>query len=159
MLFVSKKGAAFVAHWEGFRSCPYLDMVGVPTRGYGETKDITMRSPCVSEPAARRSLRRRLTRDYLPAVPRRWQMRQCERDALASFAYNLGVGAVSDPRRSTLARRLRSKEGRTRKGRRRIFREELPKWAIAGGAKVEGLVRRRAAEVALANRSDYSGKP
>lgn len=159
MLFVSRKGAAFVSHWEGFRSCPYQDSVGVWTIGYGETRNVGPYTACISERTARRKLRLRLTRDYLPAVPRRWQMRQCERDALASFAYNLGVGAVSDRHRSTLARRLRSSEGRTRKGRRRIFREEMPKWAVAGGSKLEGLVKRRAAEVALANRGDYSGRP
>jgi GH24 family phage-related lysozyme (muramidase) len=83
-------------------------------------------------------------------------MRQRELDALSSFAYNLGVGAVNDPDFSTLARRLMSSEGRTFEARKKIYRQEIPKWVKAGGVTLPGLVRRREAEVRLATRGKYS---
>ncbi|MGH2954689.1 MAG: glycoside hydrolase family protein, partial [Thermoanaerobaculia bacterium] len=132
---------------------------GVWTRGYGETEGIGPHSRCVTKREAGIDLRRRLNRDYLPAVPRLARLRRRERDALASFAYNLGTRAVSDPSYSTLARRLKGREGRTYRRRRRVYRAELPKWVNAGGRPLAGLRKRRAAEVRLATRGDYSGRP
>lgn len=153
-IFVSKKGAKFVAGWEGFLSCPYWDSLGgVWTIGYGETQGVGPNTPCVTEESARKKLRRRLTKTYLVNCPRRFIMRQCEKDAMASFLYNLGPGAVE--RGTGIGDRLRSREGLTRKGRRRIFREEIPKWDMAGGQHVAGLTKRRHAEVKLANRAIY----
>lgn len=153
-LFVSKKGAKFVAGWEGFLSCPYFDSLGgVWTYGYGETEGVGPNTPCISEKDARRKLRRRLTRSFLIHSPRRFLMAQCEKDGIAAFLYNVGPGGVA--RGTGLGDRLRSKEGRTRAGRRRIFREELPRWDVAGGQHVEGLTKRRHAEVRLTNRNIY----
>lgn len=156
---VNKRGVKFVAGWEGFRSCPYRDAVGVWTIGYGETKGIGPNTPCITEAQARSNLQKRLSNDYLSAVPRRRRMLPRERAALASFAYNLGTGAVSDPNISTLARRLLGPEGKTYKRRKRVYKEELPKWVRAGGQVLPGLVKRRAAEVRLAVEGDYSGRP
>lgn len=152
---VSRKGVRFVAGWEGFRSCPYRDAVGVWTIGYGETQGIGPNTRCWSKSKARRRLRKRLTRDYARPA---WRMvapplRRCERDAIASFAYNVGLGAFKS---STLRRRLNGAQGRTYSGRKRIYREELPRWTNGGLA---GLVKRRWAEVALATKADYSGRP
>lgn len=153
-IFVSKKGANFVAGWEGFLSCPYWDSLGgVWTYGYGETEGVTASTPCISEKDAKKKLRRKLTHHYLVYAPRKFRMRRCERDAIASFLYNLGPGAVA--RGTGIGDRLRSKEGRTRSGRRRIFREEIPKWDMAGGGHRIGLAIRRLAEVKLANRNIY----
>lgn len=159
MIRVSRKGVAFVAGWEGFRSCPYRDSVGVLTIGYGTTEADRDINGCISEPQARRWLRRSLNRKYLSAVPRVHRMHQWERDALASFAYNLGPAAVSDPGVSTLARRLLSSEGKSYGGRKLIYREEIPRWSRAGGVVLAGLAHRRAAEVQLAVNGDYSGRP
>ncbi|MGH2955093.1 MAG: lysozyme, partial [Solirubrobacterales bacterium] len=132
---------------------------GVWTRGYGETEGIGPHSRCVTKREAGIDLRRRLNRDYLPAVPHLARLRRRERDALASFAYNLGTGAVSDPQGSTLARRLLGPEGRTYRRRKRVYREELPRWNRAGGQVLDGLTKRREAEVRLACMGDYSGRP
>lgn len=153
-IFVSKKGAAFIAGWEGFLSCPYWDSIGnVWTRGYGETEGISSSSPCISKEKAFKRLRWRATKLYLVNVPRRFRMKQCERDAMASFLWNLGSGAVASG--TGIGDRLRSSEGKTREGRRRIFREEMPKWDMGGGSHLEGLHKRRVAEVAVANRNHY----
>lgn len=72
--------------------------------------------------------------------------------ALISWAYNCGLGAVAE---STLVRRLNSREDPTR-----VIRDELPRWNNANGKTLEGLTRRRAAEVALftgAGSSDSAG--
>lgn len=158
---VSNKLIRFVTGWEGFHSCPYKDPVGVWTVGYGETDGVGPNTPCMNEREARRLLRRRLNRDYLPAVlsiPHR--LNQREIDALTSFVYNLGPGVLTLTASYTIARRLRSAEARHYAGRKRIYREELPKFVKGLDGRVyEGLVKRRAAEVAIANRGDYSGRP
>ena len=156
---VSSRGIRFVAGWEGFRSCPYRDAVGVWTIGYGETRGVGANTDCISQDKARDQLRERINRDYLPSVPRLNKLKPQEADALTSFAYNLGTGAVSDPGMSTLARRLKSDAGKTFEQRERIYREELPRWNVAGGRVLEGLTKRRAAEVRLATQGDYSGRP
>lgn len=161
---VSILGTRFLCGWEGFRSCPYKIGSDPWTRGYGETRGIGPNSPCVSRRQARAEMRRRLNRDYLPpvmAVLRQTgdQIRQREADGLASVSYNLGPGVVSDPRVSTLARRLQSAEARTFKGRKRIYREELPKWRMPGSQFEAGLAKRRAAEVALICNGNYLGRP
>jgi lysozyme len=152
---VSRKGVRFVAGWEGFRPCPYRDAVGVWTIGYGETQGIGPNTPCISKRKARRMMRRRLNRDYARPAWRMIQprLRRRERDALASFAYNVGLGNVQN---STLRRRLNGPEGRRYRTRKRVWREELPRWTNNGLA---GLVKRRAAEVRMAVRGDYSGRP
>jgi lysozyme len=156
---VSHRGVRFVARWEGFCRFPYRDAVGVWTIGYGETQGVGPHSGPITQEQAQYDLGKRLTRDYLPAVPRRRLMKQQEKDALASFAYNLGPGAVGNPSMSTLAHRLMSFEGLTFRKRKRIYREELPKWDKAGGRPLAGLTKRRAAEVKLACYGDYSGHP
>ena len=59
--------------------------------------------------------------------------------ALVSFTFNLGAGALQ---RSTLRMKLN-------RGEVQGAADEFPKWLIAGGRILAGLVRRRAAERAL----------
>lgn len=61
--------------------------------------------------------------------------------ALVSWAYNVGLAAVED---STLRKRLNSGEDPVV-----VVTEELPRWNKADGKVLDGLVRRRNAEVAL----------
>lgn len=159
MLRVPRKGVAFIAGFEGFRSCPYRDPVGILTVGYGTTEAVRDIDGCISERTARRWLREDLNHRFLPHVPRAHRMHPWELAALASFAYNLGIGAVSDPNNSTLARRLLSAEGKSYRGRKQAYRDEMPKWVNAGGVPLAGLVKRRAAEIRLACNADYSGHP
>jgi GH24 family phage-related lysozyme (muramidase) len=66
--------------------------------------------------------------------------------ALISWAYNCGLSAVAE---STLRKRLLAGEsGQV------VIPQELPKWNKASGKVMEGLWRRRAAEVEL-----FTGKP
>lgn len=155
MAEASPRGVAFVAGWEGFRSCPYRDAVGVWTIGYGETLGVGPNTPCISEPKAREKLKARLTRDFLnPAVQKvRHDLKQREKDAIGSFAYNVGLGAWNT---SSLLEKLNKRRCRFYRFRKQAYREELPRWTNGGLA---GLVKRRAAEVKMACEGDYSGRP
>ena len=72
-----------------------------------------------------------------------------EYGALVSWAFNEGCGNVAS---STLISRLN-----TCASPLPIIEQELPKWVYAGGVKLEGLVKRRAAEVSLAKTATSVG--
>jgi len=73
--------------------------------------------------------------DRLVKVP----LTQGQYDALVSFVYNLGPGALE---RSTLLDQLN-------RGDYDSAAEQFGRWVFAGGKTLAGLVRRRAAERAL----------
>ena len=89
----------FVKEKEGFRSYPYLDVVGVPTIGYGATyyadgKRVTMDDAPISEKVATKLLKKHL-QGFLDYVIKYndsndygWNKNQI--GALTSFVYNLG---------------------------------------------------------------------
>lgn len=138
---VSRRGVALVIAFEGFRSRPYRDAVGVETIGYGETDPRIIsryRHGGITKRAARRVLRRRLNQDYAPAVrDLGLALGQPSFDALTSFAYNVGIGALAAS--TGIGRALRA-------GRPRVAADELLEWDKAGGRRLEGLARRRRAE-------------
>lgn len=70
-------------------------------------------------------------------------------DALLSLAFNIGVPALRD---STLMRYVRQ-------GDDDGAAFQFSRWNKSGGRIVNGLVKRRAAEVAIFLRGDYSGRP
>ncbi len=67
---------------------------------------------------------------------------QQEFDAIVSFTFNTGSGALSD---STFRKRINNGENKAQ-----CFREEFPKWVNGPNGPLPGLVRRRDAEVELA---------
>ena len=67
---------------------------------------------------------------------------QHEFDAIVSFTFNCGVGALQE---STFRRRINAGEGKPL-----CFKEEFPKWVQGSNGPLPGLVRRRDAEVELA---------
>lgn len=74
---------------------------------------------------------------------------QCEYDACVSLSYNIGLAAFSG---STLLRRLNAED-------KSGAAEQFAVWNRSGGAVVNGLIRRRAAERAIFERGDYTGRP
>ncbi|KAF1850584.1 glycoside hydrolase family 24 protein [Cucurbitaria berberidis CBS 394.84] len=69
--------------------------------------------------------------------------------ALVSWAFNVGGGNVQS---STLLKRLNAGEDPDT-----VIAEELPKWTKGKGKTLPGLVRRRAAEISLAQRATTVG--
>ncbi len=74
---------------------------------------------------------------------------QFEFDALVSFAFNLGINALAG---STLLRKLNQMDfdGAA---------HEFPRWNKSGNKVVLGLIKRRAAEIAMFVDGDYSKRP
>jgi lysozyme len=128
--------------FEGCHLSAYFDPVGFPTQGWGRLlsrekwADLS-RWPPIDQATADAWLQEDMTKHALTA------QRMCnvplspfELAALSDFAFNLGPGNLQI---STLRRRVNEgdKEGAA---------EEFGKWIFAGGIKLRGLVRRRAAE-------------
>lgn len=143
---IGPEGLKLIKEFEGFRSKPYLCPANVPTIGYGATyypdgKKVTMNDKPISEQYASQLLEGMLS-TYEKAVDSycRDDINQNQFDALVSFAYNLGNGALKS---STLLKKLNVNPNDV------TIRDEFLKWVKAGGRTLQGLVRRRQAEADL----------
>jgi len=135
---ITQNGLDLIKRFEGFSRTVYFCPAGYPTIGYGHVvKDDEDFSAGIDEAQAEELLRqdaqiaeRAVLR--LINVP----LTDGQFDALVSFTYNLGGGALQ---RSTLRRKINREEHAE-------VPEQLMRWVWAGGRKLKGLVRRRAAE-------------
>jgi lysozyme len=143
MRHISKQGLDLICRFEGFSPVIYICPAGYPTIGYGHLIIEANRGKFqdgVDENEALELLRgdvgkaeRAVLR--LIAVP----LTDGQFDALVSFTFNLGSGALQ---RSTLRRKVNREEHDD-------VPAELMKWVWAGGRKLMGLVKRRQAEAKL----------
>lgn len=149
----SPRGVKFIASWEGFSATPYNDgahpLPGHATIGYGTLlhygpvtrADRLKYGRGITRAQARALMARELrktekqVRSLLGYRVRR-KLNQAQFDALVSFAYNCGAGALGA---STLLRLLRSRHPG-------LAAREFKKWDKAGGVRMAGLTRRREAE-------------
>ena len=135
-----------IKHFEGFRSNPYKCSAGVWTIGYGTTRingRRVRRDWPVSMPegeAERRLKELILGIDGRLAKYTEVHLKPNERAALISFCYNLGTGAFAS---STLRRKINDSAPDDE------ISYEFNRWVHAGGYRLQGLVRRRAAEAEL----------
>ena len=118
---------------EGLRLEAYEDAAGVPTIGYGHTKDVRM-GDRISEYWAKELLRNDIDEAEQQAKELGVARTEGQLDALTSFVFNLGIGRLKE---STLLRVIR--EG----GSKQQIRKEFKRWVYAGGKKLPGLVTRR----------------
>lgn len=138
MRHITQDGLNLIKRFEGFSRTVYFCPAGYPTIGYGHVvKPHEDFSNGITEGQAEGLLRqdaviaeRAVLR--LINVP----LTDGQFDALVSFAYNLGGGALQ---RSTLRRKINREEHDE-------VPEQLMRWVWAGGRKLKGLVRRREAE-------------
>jgi lysozyme len=138
---LSKRGAALIAEFEGFRSAPYRDAVGVWTIGYGSTRGVGPNTPPVTREQALARMMREIDETYGAAVNALGvPLNQNQFDALVSFVYNVGPGGISPT--TTVGKRLRARDMRG-------AADALLAWNKAGGRVLPGLTRRRHAERAL----------
>lgn len=137
----SEDGLHLTEQFEGLRLAAYLDSVGVPTIGYGHTRNVVMGMTCTQEQAEQW-----LQEDVQIAVDGvnrlvTVELTQNQFDALVDFAFNLGVGNLQH---STLLKLLNTGNYAGAAG-------EFEKWDKAGGQTLPGLLRRRQAERDLFN--------
>ena len=133
-----------IKHFEGCRLDSYLCPAGVWTIGVGHTGPEVVAGLHITQTSADELLATDLQRfekavTDLITVP----LDQCEFDSLISFSFNCGSGALQE---STLRKRLNKGDPKSA-----VFAEELPRWVQGANGPLEGLVRRRDAEVRLAN--------
>jgi lysozyme len=143
---VSKECVEYVKGIEGFEPKPKKDMVGVLTLGYGMTGKEIEGIKSITEAKASEMLVTLLENNYANPIHRNLESRgiylnQNQFDALVSFAYNLGVGALLG---STLYKNVCG--GRID---RSTIMANFQAWDMAGGKHVEGLHRRRTAEAEM----------
>lgn len=143
MRHITQEGLDLIKRFEGFSSTIYICPAGYPTIGYGHVvrdeekgrfdtgidqeqgEELLRRDAHVAERAVLR----------LITVP----LTDGQFDALVSFTFNLGSGALQ---RSTLRRKLNRQDYVSAAG-------ELRRWIWAGGRKLKGLIKRREAEKGL----------
>lgn len=138
---VTPDGLDFIKQFEGFSPRPYLCQAGINTIGHGHV--ITANdnfSSYISEGQATALLAEDV------GVAERAVLRQIHRplsdnqfDALVSFTFNLGGGALQA---STLRRKCN-------RGDDRGTANEFKRWIYAGGKRSRGLLRRRLAEAEI----------
>ena len=118
---------------EGCRLEAYKDAAGVPTIGYGHTKNVRMGDRITQYWAME------MLREDIEEVE--WQVKELnvartegQLDALVSFAFNLGIGRLT---RSTLLKTIRNG------GSKAQIQREFKRWVFAGSKQLPGLVKRR----------------
>ena len=139
---ISAEGLDFIKRFEGVRNRPYRCSAGLWTVGVGHLIGNGKLLP----KDWNRVFSEKEINDLLANDIRKFErgirmyikvpLRQCEYDALCSFAFNLGLGTLQ---RSTLRQKINrgDKEGAAK---------ELLKYCYAGGKVVRGLQIRRQAE-------------
>lgn len=139
-------GIELIKKYEGFRSEPYKCPADVPTIGYGATyypngERVKMTDTPISKEYAE-SLLKEMLGNYVNAVNRYVQvtLSQNQFDALVSFAYNLGNGALQ---KSTLLKKVNENPCNEN------ITKQFNRWVKAGGKTLKGLVKRRAEEAKL----------
>jgi lysozyme len=138
-MHVSNQGLDLIKRFEGPELSAYRCPAGVWTIGYGHTGPLVREGLVISPAEAEEMLRSDLLRFEEGVAKSAGTCTQGQFDALVSFAFNLGLGAL---RSSTLLKKHKA-------GEHRLAAREFGRWIHAGGRKLPGLVKRRAAEAAL----------
>jgi len=150
---LTPEGWILLKTWEGCRLSAYPDPAsgGAPwTIGYGHTGPDVVCGRTITQQEADALLQKDVA-DAASAVERLlpgFALLPRQRDALISFCFNVGVGAVET---STLRKRVLAGDSIPL-----VLKEELPRWCKGPNGPVEGLKRRRAAEVAHATAAEQA---
>lgn len=137
---IGKRGLDMIKSFEGLELEAYYDAVGVLTIGYGSTGNHVYLGQEITQQEAEALLIRDLVR-FEDGIARmvKVPLTQNQYDALCSWCFNLGLGALAG---STMLRKL---NGLDYEG----AADEMLRWDKAGGKVLAGLTRRRRAEKAL----------
>jgi lysozyme len=135
-MLLSQRGAKLIQAFEGLHLRAYQDSVGVWTIGWGHTKDVHQGQVITRARAEELFREDVLTFERAVASCVKVAITQQQFDALVSFAFNLGVGAL---RKSTLLKMLNNQDYQG-------AAQQFGRWTRAGKVELAGLVKRRAAE-------------
>lgn len=144
---IGNAGLELIKKFEGCRLTAYKDAVGVWTIGYGHTSGVT-EGMTITQAQADAFLKSDCQKfanyvDNTSYVPITNSLTDNQRDALISFAFNLGQGNLKKVCANRNASQIAS---------------AMLQYCNAGGKKLSGLVKRRNAEVALFNTGCGSAK-
>lgn len=141
MRHITQKGLEFIQSYEGFSARVYVCPSGYPTIGYGHLiRDYEKFLQPISRDEAEILLRRDIEiaeRAVLRCI--HVPLFDYQFDALVSFTFNLGGGALQ---RSTLRQKVNREE-------HEYVPSELKRWVWALGKKSSGLAKRREAEAMM----------
>lgn len=134
-----------IKHFEGCKLVAYKCSAGVDTIGYGSTfyENGTKVKPNDKITQARADALLLITANKFAVEVRnvvKSHLNEKQMAALISFAFNLGIGALS---KSTLLKLVNTNQNDPR------IAAEFMKWVNAGGKPLTGLIRRRKAESQL----------
>ena len=138
---ISSRGFTLIKQFEGFKATAYRCPAGLHTIGYGH---VTKAGESISQPLSESQAETLLLQDIevaAKAVHRliKVPLTQGQFDALVSFTFNCGAGALQ---RSTLRSCVNREEHMQ-------VPAELLKWTHSCGKSLPGLMRRRMAEALL----------
>lgn len=138
----NQSGIDLIKRFEGKKNTVYLDIVGVPTVGYGSTHHLTKDD--VGKVFSDEKVDERFMHDLLNVEKCinticKVALTSNQFSSLCSLVFNIGCTAFS---RSTLLRELN-------KGNYISVPNEILRWNKAGGKVVNGLIARRKAEADL----------
>jgi lysozyme len=143
---LNKEGYNIIKSFEGLRLKPYLCSAKVPTIAYGSTfyennKKVLMSDPPITKQRAEELLQLnadRFARKVMNLVKK--PITQNQLNALTSFAYNVGSGALAS---STLLKKVNVNPNDI------TIRNEFLRWNKANGVALKGLTNRRIKEADL----------
>ena len=133
---VSNNGINLVKRFEGLELKAYRDSVGILTIGYGHTHAVKAGEIITGEQADAFLFEDLQVAELTVNTNVKVKLTQGQFDALVSFVFNLGSGNFV---KSTLIKKLNAEDYAG-------AADEFGKWVNAGGKKLPGLVKRRAAE-------------
>lgn len=143
---ISNNGLDLIKKFEGFRNHPYKCSANVATIGYGNTyyldgSKVTLNDAPITIKEGEELLKHivKVYEDELNKYVTS-PINQNQFDALVSFTYNLGVGALQ---RSTLLKKI------NKNPKDSTIKNEFLKWNKAGGKVLKGLTKRRNSEAYL----------
>lgn len=139
LMTISDKGLELIKAFEGCKLFAYRDSLGVPTIGYGHTKNVRI-GQAITQQQADEFLRSDLQECEKTLNECGINFRQEQFDALCSWIFNLGRTAFLN---STMLQRIQAYTADIE------VTDQLVRWHNAVGKPLRGLKRRRIAEANL----------
>lgn len=136
---INKRGLDLIKSFEKCKLNAYLDIGGIPTVGWGHTGPEVVIGTVFNQQQADAQLQTDLEKFYQLDHYLSEDVNENQYSALVCLAYNIGLKALKT---STLIKKINNKEKPDK---------EWLQWSHVNGKVVDGLTRRRKAELELFN--------